>query len=52
MTAVTRRVAKLEEQLGISEGTLGILYLVCKAGTTQADMDPDIQILSSGPTIK
>src|SRR5260370_8021475 len=46
MTAVTRRIAKLENQLGTSEGTQGILYLVCHAGTTQADMDPDIQILS------
>src|SRR5258708_240084 len=45
MTAVTRRIAKLENQLGTSEGTQGILYLVYKAGTTQADMDPDIQIL-------
>jgi hypothetical protein len=45
MTAVTRRIAKLENQLGTSEGTPRILYLVCKAGTTQADMDPDIQIL-------
>jgi hypothetical protein len=45
MTAVTRRIAKLENQLGTSEGTLRILFEVCHAGTTQADMDPDIQIL-------
>ena len=45
MTAVTRRIAKLENQLGTSDRTPGILYLVYKAGTTQADMDPDIQIL-------
>jgi hypothetical protein len=45
MTAVTRRIAKLENQLGTSEGTPGIPYLVCHAGTTQADMDPDVQIL-------
>src|SRR5260370_41849014 len=45
MRAVTRRIAKLENQLGTSEGTPRILYLVCKAGTTQADMAPDIQIL-------
>ena len=32
-------------QLGTSEGTLRILFEVCQAGTTQADMDPDIQIL-------
>jgi len=44
MTAVMRRIAKLESQLGTSEGTPRILYLVCKAGTTQADMDSDIQI--------
>ena len=44
-TAVTRRIAKLENQLGTSEGTLRILFEVCHAGTTQADMDPDIQIL-------
>ncbi len=45
MTAVMRRIAKLEIQLGTSEGTPQILYLVCKAGTTQTDMDPDVQIL-------
>jgi hypothetical protein len=45
MTAVTRRIAKLENQLGTSEGTPGILYLVYHAGTTRADMDPDLQIL-------
>jgi hypothetical protein len=42
MTAVTRRIAKLENQLGTSEGTLRILFEVCQAGTTQADMDPAV----------
>ena len=45
MTPVTRRIAKLENEAGISDRTPGILLLVCQAGTTKADMDPDLQIL-------
>ena len=41
----SRRIAKLENQAGISDRTPGILLLVCQAGTTKADMDPDLQIL-------